>query len=41
MNLSSGIALSNFGTIIVPKLDNAIPLDKFISYAYYPLDSYK
>ena len=26
---------------IVPKLDNAIPLDKFISYAYYPLDSYK
>ena len=26
---------------IVPKLDNAIPLDKFISYACYPLDSYK
>ena len=26
---------------IVPKLDNAIPPDKFISYAYYPLDSYK
>ena len=26
---------------IVLKLDNAIPLDKFISYAYYPLDSYK
>ena len=26
---------------IVPKLDSAIPLDKFISYACYPLDSYK